>query len=106
MKSNALEGFSSILENVERLHLINGVKVCRRAPVITHLFFVYDDIPFCHATKAENESLQRLLNIYDLASKQQINLETTELFISPNVGMAEVKAIMDSWGVSSLQHHS
>lgn len=45
--------------------------------IIRHLFFAYDGLLFCQATKPENECLRQILLQYEHASGQQLNLDKT-----------------------------
>ena len=43
------EGLSPLLDQAERRQLLSGLKVCRAAPIVTHLFFVDVVWLFCKA---------------------------------------------------------
>lgn len=75
------------------------------APTVTHLFFADDNLVFCQATNAANECLQRLLQLYEFASGQKIDLDKIELLMSINVADQVVNNIKELWNVNSLQHH-
>ena len=49
---------------------MEGVSVYRGGPILSHLFFANDSIIFCKAFIKNCDSLQRVLNVYELASGQ------------------------------------
>ncbi|CAI8606584.1 unnamed protein product [Vicia faba] len=57
---------------------IHGTQVARRAPKISHLFFVDDSILFSRASVKEVEKLLEVLTTYLKASSQVVNLEKSE----------------------------
>ena len=63
---------------------MEGVKICRGGPRLSHLFFADDSLIFCKATFEECDELQRLLKVYEKASGQQLNRSKTSLFFSSN----------------------
>lgn len=64
-----------------------------------------DSLLFYQASHSKNEFLRQSLDIYELASDQQLNWEKNEMLFSLNVGMEEVDAIISIWNISSLQSH-
>ena len=44
---------------------MEGVKICRGGPRLSHLFFADDSLIFCKATLEECDELQRLLGVYE-----------------------------------------
>ncbi|CAM8943685.1 unnamed protein product [Rhodiola kirilowii] len=63
---------------------ISGVRICRRAPVVTHLFFADDSIFFIKAEAEEARALKGILAQYENVSGQRINLEKSEICFSRN----------------------
>ena len=58
--------------------------MCRGGPNLCHLFFVDDSFIFCKASLAECDTLQKVLQVYEKASGQQLNREKTSHFFSDN----------------------
>lgn len=58
--------------------LLHGVKICRRTPVVSKLFFV-DDIG--KAKKMELGRVRAILVSYEVASGQTINLNKSKIFL-------------------------
>lgn len=68
-----IEGLSSLLEKVEARGDIHGIKMCRGAPLLSHLLFAYDF--FCKTTNNKAQQIHAILSIFEKASGQAINLQ-------------------------------
>jgi hypothetical protein len=78
------EGLSALIRKAEREKKICGIAICRRGPRLSHLFFADDSIIFCRASRHDGEVIHSILNIYERASGQKINVEKTAFFFSKN----------------------
>ncbi|GAU37962.1 hypothetical protein TSUD_269770 [Trifolium subterraneum] len=78
---------------------IHGVRICRGAPEVSHLLFVDDCFLFCRANVVEVNELMRILNTYEQASGQEINLVKSEVFISRNMSHAAKEDLSRLLGV-------
>lgn len=58
------EGLSSLIRNYEQRQLINGVKIFRRAPIVSHMLFADDNYFYCKADSAEALKVLQLLQVY------------------------------------------
>lgn len=79
------EGLSSLIRSAERRGLIHGVKICRGAPVISHLLFADDSFPFFQANEREVSVMKHLLFVDESATGQAINYQKSEIQFSKNV---------------------
>ncbi|XP_017250538.1 uncharacterized protein LOC108221151 [Daucus carota subsp. sativus] len=79
------EGLSALVKKYESQKYIHGIKICRRAPTITHMFFADDSNLFCKADSSEAMKLLNLLGTYEKASGQQVNKAKSSIFYSSNV---------------------
>ncbi|XP_074327095.1 uncharacterized protein LOC141665037 [Apium graveolens] len=79
-----IEGFTSIIHDYENRNLIQGIKVARSAPSISHMFFADDCYIFCKASEDSANHILQMLNIFERASGQQINVEKSSVFYSRN----------------------
>ena len=52
--------------------------------VLSHLFFANDSLIFCKASTKECSELQKILQVYEDASVQQLNRAKTSLLFSSN----------------------
>ena len=58
------EGFNGLIHHAVNEGKINGYALCRGGPKISHLFFVDDNLVFCHAKVEEVKSIQDILKVY------------------------------------------
>jgi len=94
------EGLSALLKKSEASGDIHGVKVCRGAPILTHLLFVDDCFLFCRANLSENTKLKEILQIYEAVSGQAINFQKSEIFFSTNTSEADREVVKEVLQVS------
>jgi hypothetical protein len=78
------EGLSSLLLYEEEVGGINGVRVCRNAPSVSHLLFADDSLILIKADMNNATSLQRVLDTYCANSGQMVSLSKSSIFFSPN----------------------
>lgn len=78
------QGFSSILRCHNTQGLIKGLRIARRGPTITHLFFADDSLVFFKADAKSSRNLKECLDLYEQASGQVINYDKSALTFSPN----------------------
>jgi hypothetical protein len=87
------EGLSSGLLHAEEIGGIEGVKVCRNAPSVSHLLFVDDSLILLKADMNNAISLQQALDSYCAISGQLISVNKSIIYFSPNTNV-EVKVYM------------
>ncbi|KAL9677970.1 hypothetical protein QQ045_015808 [Rhodiola kirilowii] len=93
------------MESVSRKN-ITGISICRKAPVISHLFFADNSIFYLKAEIGEAENLHHILRLYETVSGQKINYEKSEICFSKNTP-AEVRlSICDILRVPQVGCHS
>ena len=63
---------------------LEGISVCRGGTKLSHLFFTNDSLIFGKASLQECDSLQRIIQVYEGASNQQLNRAKTSLVFSSN----------------------
>jgi len=87
------EGLSALLKRAEAKGDIHGIKVCRGAPLLTHLLFADDCFLFCRATIRESTKIKEILQAYEAVSGQAINFQKSEIFFSKNTLEVDREAI-------------
>jgi hypothetical protein len=78
------EGLSSLLLYEEEVGGIDGVRVCRNAPSVSHLLFADDSLILMKADMTNATSLQHVLDTYCANSGQMVSLSKSSIFFSPN----------------------
>ena len=63
------KGLSALIKKAIVDGSMEGVSVCRGRPLLSHRFFANDSIILCKASIKECDSLQRVLKVYELASR-------------------------------------
>ena len=84
---------------------MEGITVCCGGPQLSHLFSMDDSLIFCKATLANCEALQRILEIYERASGQQLNRAKTSLFFSSNTSHEVQEKIKQWFGAQVIKQH-
>ena len=69
---------------------LDGVKVCRGAPTISHLLFTDDSLILLQADKKNADCLANILNSYCASSGQKISEAKSSIYFSSNTDV-EVK---------------
>ncbi|KAL0011169.1 hypothetical protein SO802_006277 [Lithocarpus litseifolius] len=96
------EGFTALLAKAKLEGRITGVSICRGAPRVTNLLFADDSLLFCQATPKEGEVVAEILQIYEQASGQSINLEKSSAFFSKNTTDTQKQQMLQILGVKEV----
>jgi hypothetical protein len=92
------EGLSSLLAYEEENGGIQGIRVCRSAPSVSHLFFADDSLILMKADASNATSLRNALDMYCASSGQLVSVAKSSIFFSPNTSAEtreEVCEILD-----------
>jgi hypothetical protein len=81
------KGLSSFLLYEEEVGGIDGVRVCRNAPSVSHLLFADDSLILMKADTTNATSLQQVLDTYCANSGQLVSLAKSSIFFSPNTNV-------------------
>ncbi|XP_012468921.2 uncharacterized protein LOC105787003 [Gossypium raimondii] len=79
------EGLSTLLRRAVSRGVLNGFRVSRQAPRITHLFFTNDSLIFGDASINGAMVIKEILEAYAKCSGQEVNLDKSGSFLSSNV---------------------
>ncbi|MCI00450.1 RNA-directed DNA polymerase (Reverse transcriptase), partial [Trifolium medium] len=93
------EGLTTLIKNSVARGDLHGVKICRGAPLVSHLLFADDCFLFCRSTLEETNHLMSILKTYEEASGQEINMTKSEVFFSRNISMAAQEDLARIMGV-------
>lgn len=84
--------------------MIQGVRIARGAPIVTHLFFVDDSPVFIKAT-AEERNLKTCLMHYERALGQLINYDKSAITFSRTSSHCSRHVIQNTLGLQDTQGH-
>ena len=73
-----------MLQKAECERKIEGIKICRGAPRVNHLFFADDSLILMRARESDARELRHILEVYERASGQVINRDKSSIMFSPN----------------------
>ncbi|CAM8929085.1 unnamed protein product [Rhodiola kirilowii] len=79
------EWFAQKLKQWQGESRLQGIRICRGAPDITHLMFADDSVIFLRASMSNVANLKRILMTYEELSGQKVNLAKSEICFSKNV---------------------
>ena len=79
------EGLSILLAHKEEVRGIEGVRVCRNAPLVSHLLFADDSLILMKANIVNATSLRQVLDQYCANSGQLVSERKCSIYFSPNV---------------------
>lgn len=99
------DAFSTLISRATARKAIHGVKICRDAPVISHLFFADDSIIFTKASLQECSILANIISTYERASGQKVNYDKTQISFSKNVPLSMRQQITNHLGVVEVDRH-
>ncbi|GLU21286.1 hypothetical protein SLE2022_374320 [Rubroshorea leprosula] len=99
-----VEGLTDMIHDAERRRLLHGIKICNRAPRISHLLFADDSFLFLRATETETRNLMEILQKYELMSGQMVNLRKSSVSYSSNVQSRTRMRIVDILGMDETVH--
>ncbi|KAG8649664.1 hypothetical protein MANES_08G120011v8 [Manihot esculenta] len=81
---------------------LQGLKLSRSKPTLTHLLFVDDSVIYAKATSREVEKIKDILHSYASKSGQTINLAKSSLCFSPNTPSDVIRSISSILHINKL----
>ena len=64
---------------------IHGIRICRGARILSHLFFADDSILFAKASVQKCLEIANIISKYERASGQKVNYDKTKISFSKGV---------------------
>ena len=99
------DGFSSLIKDAARNQSFSKISICRGCPMVTHLFFANDSLLFCRENDQECHKLIEILELYDAASGQKVNVEKSSVFFSHNTPQEKKCAVLNILGPMQDTRH-
>lgn len=99
------EGFSSLLRDAEARKEIHGIKIGKKVDAISHLFFADDSLLFTRANEEEAEKLLEILDTYEAASGQKLNMEKSEVTFSRNITQEKKQILQTKLSCKAVESH-
>jgi len=89
------EVLSDLINKAPQDGSIKGVSIASNAPAVSHLLYADDSILFSRVRIAEATIIVSILQSYQEASGQTINLDKSEMVFSPNISQDFKKSFQD-----------
>jgi hypothetical protein len=77
------DGLSALLKKGMDSNLVEPVKVCRRAPGVSHLLFADDTLLFFKANPQQSQNVSQIIDAYAAATGQLINRAKCSILFGP-----------------------
>lgn len=81
----SMEVFTRALAHAEQHKMIQGIKIARHAPQVSHLLFADDCLLFTKANIHNVNNLLDVIHAFMQSSGQQVNFQKSSVFFSKNV---------------------
>ena len=78
------DGLSKVLHQETRTDMIQGLKVCRSTPAVSHLLFADDSLLFFKADERQTRAVKYALSRYCKATRQLINFDKCSVLFNKN----------------------
>lgn len=96
-----VEGFSALLKRAQEEHELKGVSFGSTGPQVTHLLFADDSIVFLQGSAANLEKLKAILEVYEVASGQKVNMNKSSIFFGKGCPEGQKEALKLAIGIES-----
>lgn len=96
-----VEGFSALLKSAQNEGSLSGVKFGSTGPTVTHLLFVDDSVVFLEGSQQNLETLKHILEDYEVASRQRVNLQKSSIFFGKGCKEEEKSGLKNVIGIES-----
>ena len=96
------DGLSKVLHQEIRTDTIQGLKVCRRAPAVSHLLFADDSLLFFKADERQTRAVKDALSRYCKATGQLINFDKCSVLFNKNQSEVVMNAVKSELNICHL----
>lgn len=84
---------TGLIRKAEKAGLIAGIEICRGAPSVSYLLFADDTLICCEASESAATNIMNILQTYEHASGQKINVKKSTVVFSKNCGVQKISDI-------------
>ncbi|KAH7533562.1 hypothetical protein FEM48_Zijuj04G0144400 [Ziziphus jujuba var. spinosa] len=88
---------------MEKNSNIQGIKICKEAPAISHLLYADDILVACRANDQNVKGIQEVLRLYSRWSGQEPNSEKSQILFSRNIPARTKALIKEKLGFKDLK---
>ncbi|CAA7023512.1 unnamed protein product [Microthlaspi erraticum] len=96
------EVLSGLCRRAQRDGTLPGIRVARGSPLINHLLFANDTMFFCKSNKKNCETLHQILQTYEEASGQVINLGKSSITFANKTNIETKEKAKEILGITAL----
>ena len=95
---------SRMVQKQAQTRILEGLKVSRNCPLLTHLFFADDSLFFLKANTGNCRRLVECIQRYCTASGQKVNMEKSSMVFSSNTPLMLRKEIEEFMGIKAIDN--
>jgi hypothetical protein len=88
-----------MLNHTDQNGRMEGIKICHGAPSFNHLLFADDSLILLKVSEESAHHLQLILNLYEVCSRQTVNMDKSSIVFSKNTRLSERRKMMAILGV-------
>ncbi|XP_024155881.1 uncharacterized protein LOC112163846 [Rosa chinensis] len=99
------EGLSTLISHFVANGQWQELRVCDGAPIISHLLFADDSMLYSNASSQDCILIRNILNVYERASGQKINLQKSSVVFSRSVPSLIRQSLADNLDVQVVDKH-
>ncbi|EEE50691.1 hypothetical protein OsJ_30951 [Oryza sativa Japonica Group] len=99
------EAFSAAIQAAEGSKRLCGLRICRGAPILTHLFFADDSLLLLKATESVANEMKQIILDYERCSGQIVNRDKSVVMFSSNMDEEEKKVFSHTLGINCIAHN-
>ena len=96
-----VEGFSALLKQAQQTGDLKGVSFGSTGPTVTHLLFADDSIVFLEGSQSNFDTLKGILQAYEVASGQKVNLQKSSIFFGKGSSDTHKDQLKEVIGIQS-----
>lgn len=96
------DGLSTLIKHQEALGNLQGIRVCRRAPSVSHLLFADDSLLFFHANVAQATVVKSIIATFERCTGQLISPAKCSMLVNEDGDPSEVHQVRQVLGLQRI----